>query len=87
MLALLLTAQLWNANAPAGATLAQAEPPLETQPSGALARACEHAAENDRLTHRAFEVGAGTSQDLVVSEFQLFQARMGAFLAEAACDW
>ncbi|QRK12406.1 TolC family protein [Archangium violaceum] len=65
------------------------------------ARARELAAENDRLTRRAFEVGAGTSQDLVVSaaalrqaelnlvvsEFQLFQARMEAFLAEAACDW
>jgi outer membrane protein TolC len=64
-------------------------------------RARELAAENDRLTRRAFEVGAGTSQDLVVSaaalrqaelnlvvsEFQLFQARMEAFLAEAACDW
>ncbi|WP_375770468.1 TolC family protein [Archangium gephyra] len=64
-------------------------------------RARELAAENDRLTRRAFEVGAGTSQDLVVSaaalrqtelnlvvsEFQLFQARIEAFLAEAACDW
>ncbi|HEX5746706.1 MAG TPA: TolC family protein [Archangium sp.] len=64
-------------------------------------RARELAAENDRLTRRAFEVGTGTSQDLVVSaaalrqaelnlvvsEFQLFQARIEAFLAEAACDW
>jgi outer membrane protein TolC len=64
-------------------------------------RTRELAAENDRLTRRAFEVGAGTSQDLVVSaaalrqaelnlvvsEFQLFQARIEAFLAEAACDW
>jgi outer membrane protein TolC len=59
------------------------------------------AEENDRLTRRAFEVGTGTSQDLVVSaaalrqaelelvlrEFQLLQARIEAFLAEAACDW
>lgn len=59
------------------------------------------AAENDRLTRRAFEVGAGTSQDLVVSaaalrqaelnlvvsELQVFQARIEAYLAEAACDW
>lgn len=65
------------------------------------ARARELAAENDRLTRRAFEVGTGTSQDLVVSaaalrqaelnlvvsQFQLFQARIEAFLAEAACDW
>lgn len=64
-------------------------------------RARELAAENDRLTRRAFEVGTGTSQDLVVSaaalrqaelslvvsEFQLVQARIEAFLAEAACDW
>ncbi len=64
-------------------------------------RARELAAENDRLTRRAFEVGTGTSQDLVVSaaalrqaelnlvvsEFQLFQARIEAFLVEAACDW
>lgn len=61
----------------------------------------ELAAENDRLTRRAFEVGTGTSQDLVVSaaalrqaelslvvrQFQLYQARIEAFLAEAACDW
>lgn len=65
------------------------------------ARARELAAENDRLTRRAFEVGTGTSQELVVSaaalrqaelnlvvsEVQLFQARIEAFLAEAACDW
>lgn len=64
-------------------------------------RARELAAENDRLTRRAFEVGTGTSQDLVVSaaalrqaelnlvvrEFQLSQARIEAFLAEAACGW
>ena len=64
-------------------------------------RARELAEENDRLTRRAFEVGAGTSQDLVVSaaalrqaelnlvvsELQLFQARIEAFLVEAACDW
>ncbi|MFL5354261.1 TolC family protein [Archangium sp.] len=65
------------------------------------ARERELAAENDRLTRRAFEVGTGTSQDLVVSaaalrqaelslvvrQFQLYQARIEAFLAEAACDW
>ncbi|HEX8536874.1 MAG TPA: TolC family protein, partial [Cystobacter sp.] len=64
-------------------------------------RARELAAENDRLTRRAFEVGTGTSQELVVSaaalrqaelnlvvsELQLFQARIEAFLVEAACDW
>jgi outer membrane protein TolC len=64
-------------------------------------RARDLAAENDRLTRRAFEVGAGTSQDLVVSaaalrqaelnlvvsEFQFFQARIESFLVEAACDW
>ncbi|QRN96160.1 TolC family protein [Archangium violaceum] len=74
--------------------VAQAEQQIAT-------RTRELAAENDRLTRRAFEVGAGTSQDLVVSaaalrqaelnlvvsEFQLFQARIEAFLAEAACDW
>ncbi|MFP2932260.1 TolC family protein, partial [Pyxidicoccus sp. 3LG] len=61
----------------------------------------ELAAENDRLTQRSFEVGTGTSQDLiqtaadlrqaelqlVVREFELEQARVGAFLAEAACEW
>ncbi|PTL81867.1 TolC family protein [Vitiosangium sp. GDMCC 1.1324] len=64
-------------------------------------RARELAAENDRLTRRSFEVGTGTSQDLVVSaaalrqtelnlvvrEFQLSQARIEEYLAEAACDW
>jgi outer membrane protein, multidrug efflux system len=59
------------------------------------------AEENDRLTRRSFEVGAGTSQDLVVSaaalrqaelnlvvsELQFFQARIESFLVEAACDW
>ncbi|EPX60262.1 efflux transporter, HAE1 family, outer membrane efflux protein [Cystobacter fuscus DSM 2262] len=64
-------------------------------------RARELAAENDRLTRRSFEVGAGTSQDLVVSaaalrqaelnlvvsELQFFQARIESFLVEAACDW
>ena len=64
-------------------------------------RARDLADENDRLTRRSFEVGAGTSQDLVVSaaalrqaelnlvvsEFQFFQARLESFLVEAACDW
>ncbi|MCP3169358.1 TolC family protein [Myxococcus qinghaiensis] len=59
------------------------------------------AEENDRLTRRSFEVGTGTSLELiqtaaqlrqaelalVVREFQLEQARVEAFLAEAACDW
>jgi outer membrane protein TolC len=59
------------------------------------------AAENDQLTRRAFELGTGTSQDmvvsaaalrqaelnLVVSELQFFQARIESFLVEAACDW
>ncbi|WNG23648.1 TolC family protein [Cystobacter fuscus] len=64
-------------------------------------RARDLAAENDRLTRRSFEVGSGTSQDLVVSaaalrqaelnlvvsELQFFQARIESFLVEAACDW
>ncbi|MET0404563.1 MAG: TolC family protein [Cystobacter sp.] len=64
-------------------------------------RTRELADENDRLTRRAFEVGVGTSQDLVVSaaalrqaelnfvvnEFQFFQARIESFLVEASCDW
>jgi len=59
------------------------------------------AEENDRLTRRSFEVGTGTSLELiqtaaalrqaelalVVREFQLEQALVEAFLAEAACDW
>jgi multidrug efflux system outer membrane protein len=59
------------------------------------------AEENDRLTRRAFEVGTGTSLELiqtaaalrqaelqlVVREFELEQARVEAFLAEAACEW
>ncbi|MCP3062669.1 TolC family protein [Myxococcus sp. K38C18041901] len=59
------------------------------------------AEENDRLTRRSFEVGTGTSLELiqtaaalrqaelalVVREFDLEQARVEAFLAEAACDW
>lgn len=61
----------------------------------------ELAEENDRLTRRAFEVGTGTSLELiqtaaalrqaelqwVVREFELEQARVQAFLAEAACAW
>ncbi|WP_342377402.1 TolC family protein [Myxococcus stipitatus] len=59
------------------------------------------AEENDRLTRRSFEVGTGTSLELiqtaaalrqaelalVVREFQLERAKVEAFLAEAACDW
>lgn len=59
------------------------------------------AEENDRLTRRSFEVGTGTSLELiqtaaalrraelelVVREFELEQARVEAFLAEAACEW
>jgi multidrug efflux system outer membrane protein len=65
------------------------------------ARARELAEESDRLTRRSFEVGTGTSLDLVQSagalrqaelqlvlrEFQFQQAQVAAFLAEAACDW
>ncbi|HZI16103.1 MAG TPA: TolC family protein, partial [Myxococcus sp.] len=65
------------------------------------ARERELAAENERLTRRSFEVGTGTSLELiqaaaalrqaelnlVVREFELEQARVGAFLAEAACEW
>ncbi|MCY1018556.1 TolC family protein [Pyxidicoccus sp. MSG2] len=59
------------------------------------------AEENDRLTRRSFEVGTGTSLELidaaaalrqaelalVVREFELEQARVEAFLAEASCEW
>ena len=59
------------------------------------------AEENDRLTRRSFEVGTGTSLELiqtaaalrqaelelVVREFELEQARVQAFLSEAACEW
>ncbi|MBU8896661.1 TolC family protein [Corallococcus sp. H22C18031201] len=59
------------------------------------------AEESDRLTRRSFEVGTGTSLELVqsagdlrraelelvVREFQYQQAQVDAFLAEAACDW
>jgi outer membrane protein TolC len=59
------------------------------------------AEESDRLTRRSFEVGTGTSLELVqsagalrqaelelvVRDFQLQQAQVDAFLAEAACDW
>jgi len=55
----------------------------------------------DRLTRRSFEVGRGTSLELVQSgaalrqaelnlvlrEFELVQARLDAFLTEARCDW
>ncbi|GHG78174.1 TolC family protein [Comamonas sp. JC664] len=64
-------------------------------------RARTLAEENDRLTRRSFEVGTGTSLELiqtaadlrqaelvlVVRQFELEQARVAAFLAEAACDW
>jgi multidrug efflux system outer membrane protein len=59
------------------------------------------AEENDRLTRRSFEVGTGTSLELidaaaalrqaelalVVRDFELEQSRVEAFLAEAACEW
>ncbi|WP_163991084.1 TolC family protein [Pyxidicoccus caerfyrddinensis] len=59
------------------------------------------AEENDRLTRRSFEVGTGTSLELidaasalrqaelalVVRDFELAQSRVEAFLAEAACEW
>lgn len=59
------------------------------------------AEETDRLTRRSFEVGTGTSLELiqsaaalrqaelqlVVRESELQQAQVQAFLAEAACDW
>nr|WP_246357819.1 TolC family protein [Pyxidicoccus fallax] len=55
----------------------------------------------DRLTRRSFEVGRGSSLELVQSgaalrqaelnlvlrEFELVQARLDAFLTEARCDW
>ncbi|QRK06871.1 TolC family protein [Archangium violaceum] len=59
------------------------------------------AAKTDQLTRRAFEVGRGSSLELVQSgaalrqaelslalrEFELVQARLDAFLTEARCDW
>ncbi|MCP3140366.1 TolC family protein [Pyxidicoccus xibeiensis] len=59
------------------------------------------AERTDRLTRRAFEVGRGSSLELVQSaaalrqaqltlvlrEFELVQARLDAFLTEARCDW
>ncbi|WP_199746856.1 MULTISPECIES: TolC family protein [Corallococcus] len=59
------------------------------------------AEESDRLTRRSFEVGTGTSLELVQSagalrqaelelvlrDFQFRQAQVDAFLSEAACDW
>ncbi|MFP2923854.1 TolC family protein, partial [Pyxidicoccus sp. 3LG] len=59
------------------------------------------AERTDRLTRRAFEVGRGSSLELVQSaaalrqaeltlvlrEFELVQARLGAYLTEARCDW
>lgn len=65
------------------------------------ARARDIAEETDRLTRRSFEVGTGTSLELVQSagalrqaelqlvlrEFQLQETQVTAFLAEAACDW
>lgn len=61
----------------------------------------ELAAKTDQLTRRAFEVGRGSSLELVQSgaalrqaelslalrEFELVQARLDAFLSEARCDW
>ncbi|MCY1017583.1 TolC family protein [Pyxidicoccus sp. MSG2] len=59
------------------------------------------AERTDRLTRRAFEVGRGSSLELVQSasalrqaeltlvlrEFESVQARLDAFLTEARCDW
>ena len=59
------------------------------------------AERTDRLTRRSFEVGRGSSLELVQSdaalrqaelnlvlrEFELVQARLDAFLTEARCDW
>ncbi|MDC0706869.1 TolC family protein [Stigmatella sp. ncwal1] len=61
----------------------------------------ELAERTDQLTRRAFEVGRGSSLELVQSgaalrqaqlalalrEFELVQARLSAFLTEARCDW
>ena len=61
----------------------------------------ELADDTDRLTRRAFEVGRGSSLELVqsgaalrraelteaVREFDLVQARLDAFLTEAQCNW
>ncbi|WP_224366271.1 TolC family protein [Hyalangium versicolor] len=65
------------------------------------ARARALAEESDRLTRRSFEVGTGTSLELVQSagalrqaelqlvlrEFQFQDTQVTAFLTEAACDW
>ncbi|MFP2931354.1 TolC family protein [Pyxidicoccus sp. 3LG] len=59
------------------------------------------AERTDKLTRRAFEVGRGSSLELVQSaaalrqaelalvlrEFELVQARLGAYLTEARCNW
>jgi len=59
------------------------------------------AERTDRLTRRSFEMGRGSSLELVQSdaalrqaelnlvlrEFELVQARLDAFLTEARCDW
>jgi len=59
------------------------------------------AERTDKLTRRAFEVGRGSSLELVQSgaalrqaelnlvlrEFERVQARLAAFLTEARCDW
>jgi outer membrane protein TolC len=59
------------------------------------------AERTDQLTRRAFEVGRGSSLELVqsaaalrraqlalaVREFELVQASLDAFLTEARCDW
>jgi outer membrane protein TolC len=65
------------------------------------AAALELAERTDNLTRRAFEVGRGSSLELVQSgaalrqaqlalalrEFELVQSRLSAFLTEARCDW
>jgi len=67
----------------------------------AASTARELSAQIDSLTRRAFEVGRGTSLELVQSaaalrqsdvllatrEFELVQARLDAYLTEAQCEW
>jgi outer membrane protein TolC len=67
----------------------------------AAAESRDLAERTDRLTRRSFEVGRGSSLELVQSgaalrqaelalvlrEFELVQARLDAFLTEARCDW
>lgn len=68
---------------------------------GSAGKARTIAAQLDQLTRRSFEVGRGSSLELVQSagalrqadvilatrEFELVQARLDALLTEASCDW